>query len=174
MTELDPLTDQLVHLFLRVDAAMPTDPVLREAAEFWMARRQGKIMPAHADMTDLPAILLPHVFYAHLAINGDQHWIVSEAGSLAKLVLGITGHEPDEVPDRRMAVRLRRLFELVARKAEPYSVMFEAPAAEGYRQLVEIYAAPLATPEALEHQMFAVINTRLEAKIDTGTQPEAS
>ena len=172
MTELDPLTGELSHLFLRVDAAMPADPVLRVAAEFWMAKRKGKIMPAHADMTDLPAIVLPHVFYAHLAINGDQHWIISQAGSLAKLVLGITGHEPDEVPDRRMAARLRRLFELVARKAEPYAVMFEAPAADG-RQLVEVYAAPLATPEALEHQMFAVLNTRLEAKIDTGTQPEA-
>jgi hypothetical protein len=164
MSELDPLTEQQLHLFLRIDAAMPTDPVLRAAAEFWLEKRKGKLLPAGQDMAQLPQFIRPHVFEAHLAVNGDQHWITSGAGNLARHLLGIEGQEPGEVPDRRMAVRLRRLFDLVARTAEPYSVMFEVKEADGSRQLVEIYAAPLATPEKREHHVFAVLNSRAEAQ----------
>ena len=119
-------------------------------------------MPAHTDMASLPAFVLPHAFYAKLAINGDEHWIVSTAGSSAKLSLGLEGHEPQQVPDKRMAVRLRSLFDLVAQRAEPYSVMFELPAEDGAKLLVEIFAAPLTTPEPTERQVFAVLNYRPE------------
>jgi hypothetical protein len=163
MTELDSLTEPLVHLFLRLDAAMPTDPVLRAAAGHWTEKRQGKVMPSHQDISQLPAFILPHAIYAQLAINGDRHWIVTLAGSSAKISLGIAGHEPSEIADKRMAVRMRHLFNLVAEKAEPYAVMFEVPGEAGRKQLVEVYAAPLATPEPSEHQIFAVINSRVEA-----------
>ena len=162
MTELDPLTEPLVHLFLRLDAATPSDPVLRAAAEYWTEKRWGKIMPAPGDMEQLPAFILPHVFQAQLAINGDRHWIVSMAGSSAALSLGITGKTPTEIADKRMAVRLRRLFDLVSEKAEPYSVMFEVPGLDGHKHLFEVYAAPLTTPERAEHQILAVINSRVE------------
>ena len=83
MTELDPLTEQQVHLFLRIDAAMPTDPVLRAAAEFWLKKRQDKGRPSQEDMAQLPEFIRPHVFEAQLAINGDRRWIVSRAGNVA-------------------------------------------------------------------------------------------
>ena len=79
MTELDPLTEPLVHLFRRHDAAMPTDPVLRAAAGHWTEKRQGKVMPSHQDIGQLPGFILPHAFHAQLAINGDRHWIVTLA-----------------------------------------------------------------------------------------------
>ncbi|MCB1380623.1 MAG: PAS domain-containing protein [Alphaproteobacteria bacterium] len=163
MTELDPLSEAMVRLFLRIDAAQPTDPVLRAAAEFWQDRRGGKVMPDRDDLTELPAILLPHVFHAHLAINGSQHWLISLAGSFARELLGITGHEPAEAADKRMAVRLRHLFDLVAARAEPYSAMFEMADGDGRRHLVEIYAAPVQRPEQSEHLIFATANSRREA-----------
>jgi len=163
MTELDPLTEQEVHLFLRIDAAMPTDPVLRAAAEFWLKKRQGKVRPSEEDMTQLPQFIRPHVFEAHLAINGDRRWIVSRAGNVARLALGIEGHEPGEVADKRIAVRLRHLFDLVSHKDEPYSVMFEVKEDPGKPHLVEVYAAPLATPERPEHHVIAVLTRRTEA-----------
>lgn len=163
MTTFDPLTAPLSHLFLRVDAALPSDPVLLAAAEHWLQRRGGKLMPARGEMKNLPTFILPHAFYANLAINGDQHWIVSAAGPAVRQLFAIRTDEPDEVPDKRMAVRLRRLFDLVAERSEPYSVMFEVPEPEGGKRLVEIYAAPLSASEKAERQIFAVVNSRIEA-----------
>lgn len=162
MTTLDSLTAALAHLFVRIDAARPTDPVLRAAADVWSEKRGAKVMPHRADMSELPAFILPHAFYAQLAINGDQRWLVSSAGSAARLSLALEGHDPQEAPDRRMAVRLRTLFDLVSRRGEPYAVMFEVPSGAGDRVLAEIYAAPLSTPEVTERQIFAVINQRGE------------
>ncbi len=62
-----------------------------------------------------------------------------------------------------MAARLRRLFDLVTERAEPYSAMFEVHDEIHPRQMVEIYAAPLAVPETSEATIMAVINTRREA-----------
>ena len=54
MSTLDPLTEPLVRLFLRVDAAIPTDPVLRAFSDFWQMKRGSKITPSEADMAALP------------------------------------------------------------------------------------------------------------------------
>lgn len=164
MTEFDPLTEQQLHLFLRIDAAIPTDPVLRAAAELWQEERAGKIMPASGEMGNLPNFIRRHAFEADLAVNGDRRWIVSGAGTMARPSLGMQDERPGEISDKRVAVRLRHLFDLVSQRAEPYSVMFETEDAQGARQLVEVYAAPLATGERSEHRIFAVLNCRTEAK----------
>jgi len=164
MTTLDPLPEALVHLFLRVDAAQPTDPVLRAAWSFWQKQREALVMPAPDAMDGLPAFIRPHAFRAHLATNGSDHWIVSEAGTSAQLLLGLPDKTAAEAPDKRIAVRLRRLFDLVAEKEEPFSVMFELEDKSGHRLLVEILAAPLARAEKREHLIFAVINSRREER----------
>ena len=69
MTELDPLTEQQVHLFLRIDAAMPTDPVLRAAAEFWLEKRQGKVRPSEQGHGATAAI---HSSACPRGASGDQ------------------------------------------------------------------------------------------------------
>jgi hypothetical protein len=162
MTTLDPLTVQFAHLFQRVDAASPTDPTLRAAATHWAEKRRGKLMPSREDMRDLPAFILPHVFFVHLAINGDARWLVSTAGSSARTALGLVGHEPQETPDKRMAARLRALCGLVSDRGEPYAVMFEMDDDNGKKQMVEIYAALLAVPEDVDKQIFAAMNSQVE------------
>jgi hypothetical protein len=162
MSEFDPLTAPLAHLFTRIDAALPSDPVLAAAAEYWLAKRRNRLAPTHAEMITLPAFILPHVFEAHLMINGDRHWGLSMAGSSARSFLGIEGHDAVLRAEPRMAVRLRRLFDLVADKGEPHSASFDVEAGDGGKLLVEIYAAPLAVPEKAERAIFAVINGRRE------------
>lgn len=164
MTELDPLTEQQVDLFLRIDAAMPSDPMLCAAAGLWQAKREGKVMPMSSEMEHLPDFVRRHVFEADLVVGDSQRWIVSGAGNLARLALDIGGEGPSGISNKGMAVRLGHLFDLVSQKAEPYSVMLEMPDAIGARQLVEVYAAPLSPGEMNRPRIFAVLNSRAEAQ----------
>ena len=164
MTTLDPLTGPLVRLFLRIDAAQPTDPVLRAVSEFWQLNRTGKIAPSESEMKGFPIELSPYVFYAQMMSNGTKHWVASGAGHVAGSVLQLTGGDSPEVGDKRIAVRLRRLFDIVADKIEPYSAMFEIDGETGQRQLVEVFAAPLSNGEKGIHMIFAAVNRRTEAR----------
>ena len=164
MTTLDPLTEPLVRLFLRIDAASPTDPLLRALSEFWQLKRGSKIVPSEADMTGFSGDVSPYVFLARLTPNETGHWSVSGAGFVAAAVLQLKGGQELEIGDKRIAVRLRRLFDIVAEKVEPYSAMFEIDGQNGQRQLVEVFAAPLGNGEKGIHMVFAAINSRTEAK----------
>jgi hypothetical protein len=164
MSTLDPLTEPLVRLFLRIDAASPTDPALRALCDFWKLKRGSKIAPSEADMTGFSGDLSSYVFLARLTPDEAEHWIVSGAGYIAAAVLQIKGGQELEITDKRIAVRLRRLFDIVAEKIEPYSAMFEIDGQNGQRQLVEVFAAPLGNGEKGIHMVFAAINSRIEAK----------
>lgn len=164
MSALDPLTEPLVRLFLRIDAARPTDPLLGELSDFWQLKRGSKIVPGEADMTGFSREVSPYVFLARLTPNETGHWIVSGAGFVASTVLQLKGGPELAIGDKRIAVRLRRLFDIVAEKIEPYSAMFEIGGQNGQRQLVEVFAAPLGNGEKGIHMIFAAINSRTEAK----------
>lgn len=164
MSTLDPLTEPLVRLFLRVDAASPTDPVLRALSDFWLLKRGSKIVPGEADMTGVLPEISPYAFLARLTTNGTKQWLVSSAGHAAATILQLAGGQGPEVTDKRIAVRLRRLFDIVAEKVEPYSVMFEIDAQTGPRHLVEVFAAPLGNGEKGIHMIFAAVNSRTEAR----------
>lgn len=164
MSTLDPLTEPLVRLFLRIDAANPTDPVLRALSDFWHLKRGSKIAPGEADMTGISSEISPYAFLVRLTTNGTKHWVVSGAGHVAAAVLQLTGGHATEVTDERIAVRLRRLFDIVAEKTEPYSAMFEIDEQTGQRQLVEVFAAPLGNGEKGIHMIFAAVNSRTEAR----------
>jgi hypothetical protein len=158
MTTLDLLTEPLVRLFLRIDAAQPSDPVLRAASEFWQLKRTGKIAPGESEMRGFPIELSPCVFHAQMMSNETKRWVASGAGHVARSMLQLTDG------DKRIAVRLRRLFHIVAEKSEPYSAMFEIDGKTGLRQLVEVFAAPLGNGKKGTHMIFAAINSRTEAK----------
>jgi len=164
MSTLDPLTEPLVRLFLRVDAASPTDPVLRAFSDFWHLKRGSKITPSEADMTGTPPEISPFAFLARLTTNGTRHWTVSTAGHAAAAIIQLTGGQAPEVADKRTAVRLRRLFDIVAEKVEPYSAMFEIDGQTGSRELIEVFAAPLGNGEKGIHMIFAAVNSRTEAR----------
>ena len=115
-------------------------------------------------MTGFSGEISPYVFLARLTPNETEHWIVSGAGFVAAAVLQLKGGQELEISDKRIAVRLRRLFDIVAEKIEPYSAMFEIDGQNGQRQLVEVFAAPLGNGEKGIHMIFAAINSRTEAK----------
>lgn len=162
MTTLDELPPHLAQLFLRIDAASPTDGLLREASELWMSKRVGQVMPSEAQMADLPAKLAAHAFLARAMTNGSRHWHVTQAGEVARSLLQLVDETPPENMDKRIAVRLRRLFELVAEKVEPHSAMFEVDGDTGNRQFFEVFAAPLAGDESEVDIMFAAITAGSE------------
>jgi hypothetical protein len=164
VTTLDALSEPLVRLFLRIDAAQPTDPLLRHAFDLWQSRRGDRIAPRESVMADLPGEISSHVFLVRAMTNGSRHWQVFNAGRTAGAVLKLAEGEAPEVSDRRIAVRLRRLFDLVADKAEPYSAMFETREPGGRRRLlVEVFAAPLSEGEKAVHLIFAALNSREES-----------
>jgi hypothetical protein len=163
MTTLEKLTPSLAQLFMRIDAASPTDELLHGVSDFWRQKRIGSVMPAEAQMADLPARFSPHVFFVRSMTNGSRHWHVTNAGAVARSLLRLTDERPPQVTDKKVAVRLRRLFELVTEKSEPHSAMFEIEGGEQRRQLVEVFAAPLHAHEADIHLIFAALNSRREA-----------
>jgi len=163
MSTLAPLTEPLVRLFLRIDAAQPTDALLHAALKFWQAKRKGRIAPSQDEMRDIPHELSPFVFHAQLMSNGTRHWVASGAGHVAGSLLRLTDGDQPDVGDKRIAVRLRRLFDIVADKSEPYSAMFEISEPDRRRRLVEVLAAPLGDTERNTHLIFAALNSRIEA-----------
>jgi ribose-phosphate pyrophosphokinase len=163
MTTLDPLTEPLVRLFLRIDAAHPTDLSLRAVFEFWRWKRADMIAPDESEISALPSELLPLVFHARLTINGGKNWSVLGVGSAAATLLGITEGDLAQAADKRAAVRLRRLFDIVAERTEPYSAMFEINSKDRGRQFVEVFAAPLRYGGKGTRMIFAAANGRVEA-----------
>jgi hypothetical protein len=164
MTTLAGLTGPLVRLFLRIDAAQPSDEVLRKASDIWQKLRRGRIMPLESEMADLPAEIAPHAFTGRSMTNGSRHWIVTQAGRDAAAILQIKDQAGLDIGNRRIAVRLRKLFDIVADKSEPVSAMFELGGRGKRRQLVEIFVAPVTGAESNTHAVFGTVNSRLEAR----------
>lgn len=164
MTTLAGLTGPLVRLFLRIDAAQPSDEVLRKASDFWQARRRGRIMPPESEMAELPRAIAAHVFTGRSMTNGSRRWIVTKAGRDAAAILQIKDDARLKIGNRRIAVRLRKLFEMVADKSEPVSAMFELGGRGKERQLVEIFVAPVTGAESNTHAVFGTVNSRTEAR----------
>jgi hypothetical protein len=91
---------------------------------------------------DVPQLgpLASHVFIFKRRAKAD--WSLQFAGDSAKKILGVPGHEPalSTLENRRVAARLRLLFEWVADTGEAVSASFISPDQSG-----EILAAPLST-----------------------------
>ena len=153
-----------MRLFLRIDAAQPSDEMLRKASDFWHELRRGRVMPPESELGELPAAIAPHVFTGRSMTNGSRHWIVTQAGRNAARILQIKGGDSLDIGNRRIAVRLRKLFDMVADKSEPVSAMFELGGVGKKRQLVEIFVAPVTGAESNTHAVFGTVNSRMEAR----------
>ena len=164
MTTLAGLTGPLVRLFLRIDAAQPSDEVLRAASDLWQKQRRGRIMPLESEMAPLPGAIAPHAFAGRSMTNGSRQWILTKAGSDAAAILQIKDRTSLDIGNRRIAVRLRKLFDMVTDKSEPVSAMFELGGGGKSRQLVEIFVAPVTGAESNTHAVFGTVNSRMEAR----------
>ena len=163
MSEFEKITPELSDLFLRIDAAAPTDPVLQAAAKAWRDNRGGALFPGISLLKDMPAFIHPHMFLARITVNGQREWVFSDAGASARVSLGAQSGRLKDAANPALARRLEALLELVAQKEEPCSGTFELQEQSGKPKLCEVYAAPLAPPQKGETTLLAVINWRAEA-----------
>ncbi len=163
MSEFEKIRPELSNLFLRLDAAMPTDAVLQAAAKLWRQRRGDAQLPGISLLQHLPNLIRPHVFLARIMVDGQREWVFSDAGASARASLGTQAGRLRDAAEPALAHRLEGLFDLVAEKGEPCAGMFELQGETGRPRLCEVYAAPLAPPHAGETALLAVLNCRTEA-----------
>jgi hypothetical protein len=163
MSKFEKLSPELADLFLRIDAAEPTDPVLRAAADLWRERRGSALLQGLSLINDLPAFVRPHAFLARMALDGGKKWTFSDAGASARASLGQQAGCVMDAAEPALAHRLEVLFGLVAEKDEPCAAMFELQAPGDRRHLCEVYAAPVAARDGTETELIAVLNWRKEA-----------
>ncbi len=163
MSEFEKIKPGLSELFLRLDAAAPSDPVLKAAAETWAEHRGSALLPGMSLLQDLPGFIRPHAFLARILADGRREWMFTDAGASARVSLGSASGPVKEMAEPALARRLMALFDLVAQKGEPCSGMFELQSEGKQPRLCEVYAAPVAPPREGEAAILAVLNWRTEA-----------
>lgn len=148
MTTFAMTAPALRRLFERLDfAPQPKDESLSRLFEYWKKRRGDRIAPTpqEIDISDLGedaanAFILqfdPHGSAPALMFGGAAFETLLGPCDPGTAVLA-------EAPRRRGAVRLRRLSDLVQRRAEPALAEFETRTADGVEFRAEIILAPLS------------------------------
>lgn len=141
MTTLSLLPGPLKRLFSRIDAAGTRDRTLELALDHWRVKRGDRLWPKAAEMgvAELGP-LASHMFVFQR--GGKADWSLQFAGDSAKAILGVPAQKPDlsALKNRRVAARLRLIFDWVADTGEAVSASFISPDQTG-----EILAAPLGT-----------------------------
>ncbi len=140
MTTLSLLPGPLKRLFAKIDAAATSDHSLELALDHWRTKRGDRLLPSLSDM-DMKQLgpLASHLFIFERCSKAD--WKVRFAGDAAKQLLGARASEStlSELENRRLAARLRLLFEWVEETGEAVSATFISPDQSG-----EILVAPLS------------------------------
>ena len=138
MTTLSLLPGPLKRLFSRIDAAGTRDQTLELALDHWRVKRGDRLWPRPSDMA-VPELgpLASHTFIFQR--DGDD-WTLQFAGESATRILKPPAHKPavSTLENRRVAARLRLIFEWVGETGEAVSASFLSPEQSG-----EILAAPL-------------------------------
>jgi hypothetical protein len=156
VTTLSLLPGPLRRLFSRIDAAGTRDRTLELALDHWRVKRGDRLWPRLADI-DVAQLgpLASHVFVFQRV--GKADWRLQFAGESAKRILGPPAHKPtlSILENRRVAARLRLIFEWVGDTGEAVSASFVSPDESG-----EILAAPLGTDGKKVEAIFGGIVSR--------------
>jgi hypothetical protein len=156
VTALSLLPEPLKRLFSRIDAAGTRDRSLELALDHWRVKRGDQLWPRPSDM-DVGQLgeLTSHVFVFQQ--GGKADWDLQFAGDSAKRILGPPPHKPalSTLKNRRVAARLRLIFDWVADTGEAVSASFISPDQSG-----EILAAPLGTDGKKVDAIFGGIVSR--------------
>ncbi|WP_201281606.1 ribose-phosphate pyrophosphokinase [Methylosinus sp. Ce-a6] len=158
MTTLAETPPFLKRLFERLDfAPQPIGAQTRHALEHWLASRRG-VAPTFADVV---ADLRNCGFAFRAVPDARDYEIVIGAKAVAPLLGAVTeGARLSEAPDRRGAVRLRRLFDEVLRIGEPALVEFTLVEKGRDRAGVELLAAPLALADGALGAVLGALDIR--------------
>ncbi|HEU0017746.1 MAG TPA: PAS domain-containing protein [Methyloceanibacter sp.] len=160
MTTLSLLPNPLKRLFAKIDAAATSDRSLELALDHWRVKRGNRVLPKLSDM-DMQQFG-PSASKLFLFERCDEDdWALRFAGKDVENLLqpGSTDARLSTLGNRRLAVRLRHLFQLVAQTAEIISASYIA-----HDQSGEILVAPLSTDGNEVGAVFGGIVTRLGAK----------
>jgi hypothetical protein len=167
VTTLSLLPGPLKRLFAKIDAASTSDRSLELALDHWRIKRGDRLLPGLSDM-DMKQLepLAPKLFLFECCDKDD--WALRFAGKDVESLLqpGLAGAKLSALGNRRLAVRLRHLFQLVAQTAEIISATYIA-----HDQSGEILVAPLSTDGNKVGAVFGGIVTRLGAKPSPMAKP---
>ncbi len=144
------LAPPLRRLFIRFDEAEAADATLRTAHGYWNMKRDAHVLPRLADIS-LDELIAYKARLFLFEKHADDDWSLRFAGDRVRDGFVSRNGWPrlSSLTDRRMAVRLRRLFRYVEDRAMPVSATFTT-----HGRSVEIFAAPLATTR---HKVGAIL-----------------
>lgn len=156
MTTLSLLPRPLRRLFSRIDAGGTRNPTLELALDHWRIKRGDKLWPRQSDIDAAQlGALSSHLFVFQRGAEGE--WTLKFAGDSARGILGVSAQRPglSTLGNRRIAARLRLIFEWVGDTGEAVSASFISPERSG-----EILAAPLSTDGTKVEAIFGGIVSR--------------
>jgi hypothetical protein len=160
VTTLSLLPSPLKRFFAKIDAAATSDRSLELALDHWRIKRGDRLLPklSDIDMQQLAALASKLFLFEHC---DEDDWALRFAGKDAEDLVqpGPAGAKLSTLSNRRLAVRLRHLFQLVAQTAEIISASYIA-----HDQSGEILVAPLSTDGTEVGAVFGGIVTRLGTK----------
>lgn len=135
------LAPQLRRLFIRFDEAEATDATLGTAHAYWNMKRGDHILPRLTDIS-LDELIAYKARLFLFEKHDDGDWSLRFAGDRVRDEFVARDGWPrlSSLADRRLAVRLRRLFRYVAKRAMAVSATFVT-----HGHTAEILAMPLAT-----------------------------
>ena len=142
MTTFARLAPPLRRLFIRFDEAEASDATLRIAHGYWTMKRDAHLLPRLSDINLLELIAYKSHLFLFEKHDGDEDWTLRFAGDHVRDELASRDGWPrlSSLADRRLAVRLRRLFRAIEDRAMAVSATFTS-----HGRTIEIFAAPLAT-----------------------------
>lgn len=141
MTTLSLLPEPLKRLFSRFDAGGTRERSLELALDHWRIKRGNRLYPRLADIdAGQLGTFAPYVFIFER--TGNKEWRLRFAGEAAKATLRpeSRGATLTALANRRIAARLRLLFDWAEETGEAVSASFISPEQSG-----EILVAPLST-----------------------------
>lgn len=148
MTTMAKTKKALTRLFQRMDSVpSPTDEHLSAVLQEWQDKRQLLIAPAPESLvaTGTSAAERAFIFRKDAAI--PLHYLLSTGADSAEPLIGriSTGDRLETAANRRGAVRLRRLFEMVGETGEPILGTFSSKSADAKLVYTELLVAPLSS-----------------------------
>ena len=162
MSSFATLPSAAAGLFDMVDAAEPENELLRKAYRYWQEKRGGNMLPAERAFMTLPAAFDAEAFVFERP-EPTSEWTLHRVGETARGLLRPAAEDwrLPALTDRRIAVRLRRLFAMVDATTEPLTASFESDGETG-RRFVEVLACPLEGDGRATRALFGVILARDE------------
>lgn len=148
MTTMAKTKKALTRLFQRLDSVpSPTDERLAAVLQEWLDRRQQLIAPAPQALMTAGTSAAEKAFIFRKDPDAPRHYLLSSGADAAAPLIGriSAGDRLDAAADRRGAVRLRRLFDMVGETGEPILGIFSSKSAEAGPIHTELLVAPLSS-----------------------------